>query len=74
MQVWFISLNKKLKIKGYSIFFKGKLGKVGSVRKSVFFFRNGLCSLSNNSLRFNQKRFVIITVTGVVGVCINIFF
>jgi hypothetical protein len=65
---------KKFDIKGYSIFFKGKLGRGGGARKKIFFVKSGFNSLSNGTLRFNYKKFILITSSGVLGCCINIFF
>jgi hypothetical protein len=74
LNYWFTHVSREFKIKGYSAFFKGKLGKKGSVRKSIFFIKKGLTGLSNNSLRFNHRRFIIITETGVIGCGVSIFF
>lgn len=60
--------------KGISIFFKGKLGKKGSVKKSTFFNKIGLVSLSRKDLRFNYRTFIISTHTGVIGANISVFF
>jgi hypothetical protein len=56
------------------MFFRGKLGRRGNGRKTVLFFKGGCSSLSNGSLRFNFKRFILHTTSGVVGGCISIFF
>ena len=65
---------KKDSLKGCSLFFKGKLGKKGSVRKSKFFVKIGNVSLTNKSLRINYKTYVVITITGVIGCGISIFY
>lgn len=59
---------------GYTIFFKGKLGRKGSVKKSIFFYKFGLTSLTNKSLKFNYKKYLIHTETGIVGCGIGLFF
>ena len=59
---------------GYSIFFKGKLGRKGSVKKSTFFYKLGRVSITNKSLRINYKKYLIHTETGVVGCGISMFF
>ena len=59
---------------GYNLFFKGKLGRKGSVKKSVFFYKYGRVSNSNKSLRLNYRKFLIYTETGVVGCGINLFY
>lgn len=70
----FINKEKKNSLKGFTLFFKGKLGKKGSVRKTKFFVKYGLGSLTNKSLRINYKTYVIITITGVVGCNICLFY
>lgn len=67
-------LKKKSSLQGCSLFFKGKLGKKGSVRKSKFFVKMGVVSLTNKSLRINYKTYVIVTITGVIGCGISIFY
>ncbi len=62
------------KILGYSIFFRGKLGRKGSVKKSTFFYKYGRVSLANKSLRTNFRKFLVYTETGVIGCCIHLFF
>lgn len=71
---WYEVLRTQRKIKGYTIFFKGKLGKKGSVKKTKFFSKTGFASLSNKSLRMNYRTYIIMTPTGVVGAGISIFF
>lgn len=70
----FINKEKKNSLKGFTLFFKGKLGKKGSVRKTKFFVKYGSGSLTNKSLRINYKTYVIITITGVVGCNICLFY
>lgn len=70
----FLMKKKKDSLKGCSLFFKGKLGKKGSVRKSKFFVKIGNVSLTNKSLRINYKTYVVITITGVIGCGISIFY
>lgn len=74
LRIWYILLLKKKKIKGYSLFFKGKLAREGSVRKKIFFSKRGLTSLTNKQLRINFRAYNIWTVTGTVGAGISIFF
>lgn len=62
------------KMCGYSIFFKGKLGRKGSVKKSTFFYKTGRVSYTNKSLRVNFRKFLVYTETGVVGCGISLFF
>lgn len=74
LRIWYIILLKKNKIKGYSLFFKGKLAREGSVRKKTFFSKRGLTSLTNKQLRVNYRTYNIWTVTGTVGAGISIFY
>ena len=67
-------LRPRNKMLGYSIFFKGKLGRKGSVKKSSFFYKFGRVSLANKSLRVNYRKFLVYTETGVIGCCIHLFF
>jgi hypothetical protein len=46
-------------IKGFSFFFKGKLGKKGSVKKKKFFVKQGKISLTNKNLRTNYSNYII---------------
>ena len=62
------------KLKGYRLYFRGKLGRKGSVKKSTIFFYGGKISYSNKSLKYNYKHFLIPTETGVVGCYISLFF
>lgn len=62
------------KLKGYRLYFRGKLGKKGSVKKSTVFFSGGKISYTNKSLRYNYKYFLIPTETGVIGCYISLFF
>ena len=62
------------KLKGYRLYFRGKLGKKGSVKKSTIFFSGGKISYTNKSLKYNYKYFLIPTETGVVGCYISLFF
>lgn len=55
LKTWFKLVRSTVRIRGYSFFFKGKLGRKGSVRKEIFFFRVGLASFSNKNLRFNTS-------------------
>lgn len=71
---WYKIMRRTHRAKGISIFFKGKLGKKGSVKKSTFFNKIGLVSLSRKDLRFNYRTFIISTHTGVIGANISVFF
>ena len=73
-KILFLVKEKKNSLQGCSLFFKGKLGKKGSVRKSKFFVKYGLGSFTNKNLRVNYKTYVIITITGVVGCNISLFY
>ena len=65
--------SKKNIIKGCTLYYKGKLAKSGSVRKSKLFFKLGLTSFTNKSLRVNYRIFQLWTFTGSVGACLSIF-
>lgn len=71
---WFNLLKKKKKIKGFSLYFKGKLGKKGSVKKTKFFYKRGNIGLTTKTTRLNYRTYTITTMTGVIGAAINIFF
>lgn len=73
-KILFLNKEQKNSLKGFSLFFKGKLGKKGSVRKSKFFVKYGLGSLTNKKLRLTYRTYVIITITGVVGCNICLFY
>ncbi len=74
LKLWYLKVAKLKKLKGYSLFFKGKLGKKGSVRKAKFFAKKGLVSFTNKSLRVNYRTYFIWTHTGVIGAGISIFY
>ena len=74
LKFWFFYALKFFGVKGYCFYFKGKLGKKGSVKKTKFFRKNGLNSLTNKSLRINLKNYFALTCTGVIGCSINIFY
>lgn len=74
LSYWYVKAVKLRLIKGYSLFFKGKLGKKGSVRKSKFFAKKGLVSFTKKTLRVNYKVYYIWTHTGVIGAGISIFY
>lgn len=74
LSYWYIRALKFRLVKGYSLFFKGKLGKKGSVRKSKFFAKRGLVSFTKKTLRVNYKVYHIWTHTGVIGAGISIFY
>jgi len=73
-KAWYTLLAKDNNVKGYSLFFKGKLAKQGSVRKTIFFSKKGLTSFANKSLKVNMRSYQVWTVTGSVGAGINIFY
>lgn len=74
LKVWYKLLAKDNNVRGYSLFFKGKLAKQGSVRKTIFFSKKGLTSFANKSLRVNMRSYQVWTVTGSIGAGINIFY
>lgn len=73
-RVWFYWAKKYQNVKGFSLFFKGKLGRKGSVRKLKFFSKQGLVSFTNKQLRVNYENYTVWTHTGVIGCCVSIFF
>jgi len=73
-RILFLMKEKKNSMQGCSLFFKGKLGKKGSVRKSKFFVKIGVNSLTNKDLRINYKTYIVTTMTGVIGCGISIFY
>lgn len=74
LEVWYSMLSLKRKTKGCSVFFKGKLGKKGSVKKTKFFYKIGSVSFTQKSLRLNYRTFIIPTHTGVIGAGVSIFY
>lgn len=74
LKVWYFICRKKRCLKGFSFFFKGKLGKKGSVRKRKFFTKKGLISFTNKELRVNYSNYILWTNTGCIGANISIFF
>lgn len=67
-------LYKKKLLLGYKLYFKGKLGRKGSVKKSTIRYTVGRTSFTNKSLRFNYNQFLIYTETGVVGAYLALFY
>lgn len=65
---------KSKKILGYQLYFKGKLGRKGSVKKSIIRFKVGKTSYTNKNLRLNYFKYLIFTETGVVGAYLALFF
>ena len=74
INTYFIILENNKIIKGYSLYFKGKLGRKGSVKKSLFYKKKGLVSFNNKLLRYNYKNFLINTETGIVGCYISLYY
>lgn len=74
LKFWYKTLYNWKKIKGYCIFFKGKLGRKGSVRKTKFFAKCGEVSYSSKSLRLNYQTFTFPTITGCVGGGLSLFY
>ena len=73
-KVYYKVLKRYKRIKGFRIYFKGKLGRKGSVRKSTIYIKEGKISFSEKNLKFNYKYFLVPTETGVVGCYFSIFF
>lgn len=74
LYVFYKYLYKKNLFHGYKLYFKGKLGKKGSVKKSTIRYTVGRTSFTNKSLRFNYNQFLIYTNTGVIGGYLAIFY
>lgn len=74
LKMWYGALYEYSKIRGYCIFFKGKLGRKGSVRKTKYFSKKGEVSYSTKSLRLSYRTFHFSTITGVVGGGISLFY
>jgi hypothetical protein len=47
---------KELKLKGFTLIFKGKLAKGGNSRKQTLFYKKGLYSLSNKNLKMEKNK------------------
>ena len=74
LNIYYNVLIKTMRIRGFVLYFKGKLGRKGSVKKSIIRIIRGKISLTNKSLRFNSKQFLIFTETGVIGCYMSIFY
>lgn len=74
LKLWYSIFIGLSQVKGYTFFFKGKLGKKGSVRKRIFFCKRGKVSFTNKQLRVTIRTYYIWTITGVIGAGINIFY
>lgn len=74
LRVLYSALYEYKKIRGYCIFFKGKLGRKGSVRKTKYFAKRGEISYSTKSLRLSYRTFHFGTLTGVVGGGLSVFY
>ena len=74
LTLWFHLCSKKDIVKGYSLYFKGKLGKKGSVRKKKIFFKAGRISFTNKNLCVSYRSYSMGTISGVVGANIAIFY
>lgn len=74
LKIWYYYLAPKYGIKGYSFFFKGKLGKKGSVKKTKFFRKFGITSFTNKNVRVNYKMYKVITITGVIGAGLHVYY
>ena len=74
LHVWYSYAVAKKRVKGYSVFFKGKLGKKGSVKKTKFFRKKGTCSLSKKTIRLNYNTDIISTTTGVIGFGVSVYY
>lgn len=71
---YFVFLQSIKRIEGFNIYFKGKLGRKGSVKKSTIYIHRGKKSLSSKSLKYSYRNFLVFTETGVVGCYFSIFF
>ena len=71
---FFNFLQNTNRIKGFNIYFKGKLGRKGSVKKSTIYIHRGKKSLSSKCLKYSYRNFLVFTETGVVGCYFSIFF
>ena len=73
-KILFKYLYTERKLKGFFIFFKGKLAKKGSVRKEKLFFKTGRVASGTKSLRGNITLYQIPTLTGTIGAAAGLFF
>lgn len=72
--IFYRALRGRSRILGYKVYFAGKLGRKGSVKKSTIYLIRGRISFSSKSLRFSSKNFLVFTETGVVGCYFSIFY
>jgi hypothetical protein len=61
-------------IKGVRLYLKGKIGKAGSVRKSKKMVQRGKVSYTTKSLALISEKIVIRTLTGTMGLKLELFF
>ena len=61
-------------IRGVRLYFKGKIGKAGSVRKSKKIVQRGRVSYSTKSLALVSEKIVMRTLTGTLGLTLELFF
>ena len=73
-KIYYLILRNFKRILGFRLYFKGKLGRKGSVRKSIIYIKKGKISFSKKNLKFNYKYFLVPTETGIVGCYISIFY
>lgn len=70
-----IKFGQKFKLlQGFNLCLKGKLMGRGGTRKKKLLYRYGDFSLSQKTLKFNYKKFIIKTSGGVIGGYFNLFF
>lgn len=70
----YVLLRGQKKILGCFIYFKGKLGKKGSVRKEKIFSKHGKVAHGTKSLRGSINWYQIPTLTGAIGSAVGFFF
>lgn len=74
LDVFYNALTDRSRLLGYKVYFAGKLGRKGSVKKSTIYLIRGRISFSSKNLRFSSKNFLVFTETGVVGCYLSLFY
>jgi ribosomal protein S3 len=68
----FLEYGQKNNFLGYKIIIKGKLNKLGNVRKKKIIISNGITTLSNINYKSDFLTDTILTTTGIIGITIII--
>jgi len=70
--IW--KFNLSLNIRGIRLILKGKFSKAGSVRKTKKTVKKGKISYTNKALALVKEKIIIRTITGTLGISLELFF